>query len=67
MNIAHLPWPAAFSARLMRAADVEPLDARIAAIDAITDAMADAGYCRPREAVSPVALPHLVDMIRGAS
>lgn len=68
MNIAHVPWPVAFSNRLMRAADVEPLAARIAAIDEITDAMADAGYCRAREDVSPVSLPQLADMLlRGQS
>ena len=41
-------WPAAFSARLKAALDQPTEKQRIDAIDRVTDAMADAGFVRPR-------------------
>ena len=41
-------YPPAFSARLKAALDQPTEEQRIAAIDRITDAMADAGLVRPR-------------------
>lgn len=41
-------WPQAFSHRLQAASNKTTQDERIAAIDIVTDAMAYAGFCRPR-------------------